>query len=205
MKMLRAATLSLLLALAWSAPAQAIPIMYEFWGTATGQVGTSIFIQQSVYFELYGDTDYAATFSNLSTNGYNNFILPGPISGSAVTIDGIGKASLELFMLMIANPNDYCQCVGVRPTSSTTGDLFDLFQTPFNLANPYDLKSSTGFITGTVVVFPSTTVSTSLGALRFTSGYGGGFKATVVPVPAAGGLFGAALVVLATVRRQRRT
>lgn len=113
--MLPVAVLSLLLALAWSAPALAVPIKYEFWGTASGEIGAEIFIQRAVYFEIYGDTDYAATFANSSTNGYINFIQPGSISGSAVTIDGIGKANLQLLMRMIANPNDYCQCVVVRP------------------------------------------------------------------------------------------
>ena len=121
-----------------------------------------------------------------------------------MTIDGIGKANLQALMRMIANPNDYCQCIALRVGGSTTGDIFDLFQTPFNLANPYDLTSSTELITGTVVVFPAAAVNTSLGVLQFSSGYDGTFKATVVPTPAAAGLFGATLALLATVRRQRR-
>lgn len=205
MKTQRMAALSLLLALAWSAPARAVPIKYEFWGTATGQIGTASFSERAVYFEIYGDTEYASTFGGVNTNGYINYIQPGSVSGSAVTIDGIGNATLQAFMRVIANPNDYCQCLGLKPGGSTQGDLFDLFQTPFNLSNPYDLTSSTGLITGTLMVFSTTTVNTSLGALRFYSGHDGSFKATVVPLPATSGFFGAALSALATVRRRRRT
>jgi hypothetical protein len=203
MKLLRTVPLALLLAMAWAAPARATPIKYEFWATLSGQIGTTSFFDRSSYFEIYGDTDNAGTFSNANTNGYLNYIRPGSLSGTAVTIDGIGKANLQLFMLMIANPNDYCQCVGLRPSSSTGGDILDLFQTPFTLANPYDLKTSTELITGRVVTFPiQITVNTSLGALRLDSGYGGSFRATVVPLPAAAGLFGAALLVLAGLRSQ---
>ena len=203
-KLLRAAALCLALSLAGLSPARAAPITYEFWGTVSGQLGDNYFYDRAIYFELYSDTDSAQTFTNSSTNGYTNFVRPGSLSGSAVTIEGFGKANLQLFMLVIANPNDYCRCVGVRPSSSTGGDIFDVFQTPFNLANPYDLKSSTALVTGTVVVFPGLiTVNTSLGALRLDSGYGGSFKATVVPVPAAAGMFGAGLAVLAALRRRR--
>jgi hypothetical protein len=201
MKMQRMAALSLLIALAWSAPALAAPIKYEFWGTATGEIGATSFFQRAVYFEIYGDTDYASTFGGVNTNGYINYIQPG---SAAVTIDGIGTASLQAFMRVLANPNDYCQCLALKPGGSTQGDLFDLFQTPFNLSNPYDLTSSTGLITGTVRVFSTTTVNTSLGALRFNSAYDGSFKATVVPLPATVGLFGTALSALATVRRRRK-
>jgi len=205
MKTLRTLPLALLLAMAWSAPARAVPITYEFWATVSGQIGTTSFVDRGIYFEIYSDTDLAGTFSNSFTNGYNNYVQPGSLSGTAVTIDGIGKANLQLFMLMIANPNDYCRCVGLRPSSSTGGDIFDLFFTPFTLANPYDLKTSTGLITGTVVTFPAQiTVNTSLGAMRLDSGYGGSFRATVVPLPGAAGLFGAALVVLGGLRRGRR-
>ena len=198
----RSVALTLFVSFCWSSNARAVPIVYEFWATASGQIGATNFVNEGIYFEIYGDTDNAGTFSNPNTNGYTNFIRPGSLSGSAVTIEGIGKANLQLFMLMIANPNDYCQCIGIRPQSSTAGDLFDLFQTPFNLANPYDLKTATPLITGRVVTFPAQiTVNTSLGAMRLDSGYGGSFRATVIPVPGAAGLFGAALALLAGLRR----
>jgi len=200
---LRSAALIVVLVSLHVGSAQAVPIEYRMWGTVTGSLGTENFYDAELSFSLHGDTDAAVAWSNPYSNGWQSFVRPGAITGSTVTIEGLGTA-LTGAVIVLSNPNDFCRCVGVSRWTTGAPSVMDLRQTEFDLANPYDLRTSTGVISGQPVWWPGNYIATSRGELRIASGSDVYFQATLapVPVPSAAWLLGPALALMAGLRRR---
>ncbi|MDH5276773.1 MAG: hypothetical protein OEW88_10140 [Gammaproteobacteria bacterium] len=198
---LRSIALAMALASIWVGRADAVPIEYRMWGVVTGSLGAENFYDAGLTFSLQGDTDAAFAWTNAYSNGWESFVRPGAITGSTVTIEGLGTA-LTGAMMVIANPNDFCRCIGLARWTTGGPSVMDLRQTEFTLANPYDLRSSTGIISGQPVWWPGNYVNTSRGELRISYGSDVHFQATLVPVPSAALMLGPVLALLPALRRR---
>jgi len=197
---------ALAIALLAAQPSRATPIEFHFWGTVSGSIGTTVFENTAISIVVYADTGGSIPWSNSTTFGWQNFSPSGIVSGSFVTLDNIGTAIINPTsgLMIVANPNAYCECIGLGPRVIGGAEVFNLRQTPFTLNNPYDLTTGTGLVSGTIFPVPSNALRTTLGDLRITSGFNGQFQAVLVPLPASAWFLGGALGVILGARQRRR-
>lgn len=180
------------------------PIDFVFEATGSGSIGEQAFQDADFRIDITTDAILASEFSNSSTNGYRIFVvLTYSGTTATVSIDGIGTANILENLFLIANPNDYCKCVSIRPTSNE-GDVLIIAQTPLDLQNPYDFTFSVGPVSGdfTYVRGPSILLDTDLGPLQLDQATQGAFTATTVPIPPAFVLLLSALGTLSISRRR---
>ena len=157
----RGVVLCALIWLAGGGNAVAVPITYTFSGTGSGSLGGQSFVNSAFTFTSTADTSRVSTGSV-----FGNIFVRVVNSSASVFVAGLGTADFVGVSLTTIN-----QTGGSASLSAplTTGSPYALLQTDNSVFHTYDLKTSLGPISTTLIAFDRGNYATSLGNFSLTA------------------------------------
>lgn len=202
MKKLSLTLFALVFSLLLVSAASAVPIIYTFTGTASGQLGNTSFLESE--FELIGYSDTIAVFENQ----FGFPIYQGPLYlGASFNIAGVGSGNFDLPGAITVFNNYEGEFLAFRRFDSGSVPSFLDMSAPGMGLDTWDHTFSIGPVTG----FAGTggpvyggILPTDRGDLYFDYAYDVVFNAVVaeIPIPVTFWLFASALGLLGWLRRR---